>query len=75
MKSPFIFLFLFLPSLFSVSNFFLPFFLFQVGYWPIGGGGGLITQRRWVVNFRIVICQNGSIVLNKVSTIAVKIIY
>ena len=44
---------------------------------------GLVVKRispredwgRGVVNFRLIICQTDSIVLNKVSTIAVKIIY
>ena len=42
--------------------------------WCVWGGGEvhLITHGRWVVNVRLIICQNDSIVLNKVSTITVK---
>ena len=75
-KVPFLFLFLFLfffllSFLFLV--FFSPFVLFQVGPWSVGGIH-LITQGKRVVEFRLIICQNDSRALNKVSTIAVKII-
>ena len=77
-KVPFLFyffyFFFFFPSLFSLSSvFFPPFALFQVGPWSVGGIH-LITQGKRVVEFRLIICQNDSRALNKVSTIAVKII-
>ena len=78
-KVPFLFYFFFIsfsffPSLFSLSSvFFCPFVLFQVGPWSVGGIH-LITQGKRVVEFRLIICQNDSRALNKVSTIAVKII-
>ena len=40
-----------------------------------GGEVHLITQGSRVVNVRLIICQNDSIVLNKISTIAVKLIF
>ena len=59
-KVPFLFyffyFFLFFPSLFTFSNvfFFCPFVLFQVGPWSVGGID-LITQGKWVVEFRLII--------------------
>ena len=44
-----------------------------MGPWSVGGIH-LITQGKRVVEFRLIICQNDSRALNKVSTIAVKII-
>ena len=44
-----------------------------MGPWSVGGIH-LITQGKLVVEFRLIICQNDSRALNKVSTIAVKII-
>ena len=75
----FYFVFFFLPSFFSCSNVY-PFVLFSsrsMAIWVLGGVGEvhLITQGRWVVNVRLIICQNDSIVLNKISTIAVKLIF
>ena len=68
-KSPFNF---FVSFSYLLSFLFLSFFaLFPFSI----GQKGLITQGRWVVNFRLIICQNDSIVLNKVCTIAVKTIY
>ena len=62
--------YLFFSNVFSLLSF------FQMGPWPFGVCGGgevhLITHGRWVVNVRLIICQNDSIVLNKVSTITVK---
>ena len=42
-----------------------------MGPWQVGGIH-LITQGQWVVELRLIICQNYSRALNKVSTIAVK---
>ena len=44
-----------------------------MGPWSVGGIH-LITQGKRVVEFRLIICQNDTRALNKVSTIAVKII-
>ena len=38
----------------------------------VSWGIHLIAQGKWVVEFRLIICQNDSRALNKVSTIAVK---
>ena len=78
-KVPFLFLFFyfffFLLSLLFLTFFFFfffcPFVIFQVSHWSIGGIH-LIAQGKWVVEFRLIICQNDSRALNKVSTIAVK---
>ena len=49
------FLFFFLHSLlFLTFFFFCPFVLFQVGPWSVGGID-LITQGKWVVEFRLII--------------------
>ena len=54
-KVPFLF-FLFLFFSLDFSKVFDP---FQVFPWPVGGGGGfnLITQGKWVVYLRLIICQ------------------
>ena len=58
-RVPFLFFFFFPLFLFFLSfsldfsNVFDP---FQVFPWPVGGFN-LITQGRWVVNFRLIICQ------------------
>ena len=69
----FLFLFLFFLLSFLFLVFFCPFVLFQVGPWSVGGIH-LITQGKLVVEFRLIICKNDTRALNKVSTIAVRII-
>ena len=56
----FLFFLFFLPSLFSFSNVFCPFVLFSSGFMATWEAH-LITQGRWVVNFRLIICQNDCI--------------
>ena len=77
-KDPFLFFvfyfFFFLLSLLFLTFFFCPFVIFQVSPWSVGGIH-LIAQGKWVVEFGLIICQNDSRALNKVSTIAVKKYY
>ena len=68
----FFFFFFFLLSFFS--NVFALCHFFQVGPWPVGGSIRLHRGDGYSI-LVLLFAKNNSILLNKVSTIAVKIIY